>query len=521
MLSLLAPPAIEAAVPDTLRDRLQRAVELPRVELTAGFSFNAESLTAEEDVPDAAAAAKKLRAQLTGEPSDASKLLRLGQLARLQQDSDTARKVLEQSVGLFRKRLQQQPGEVSARIGLAEALAEQDQLAEAERLLRDLVRDSASESGAWMALGRVLERRASKLLAPFVQPAKGSPARLTPEVLERSKRFWDEARRSFDQAVTTAPKDYRPLAQRARHISNGASRTLLLESLMGRELDPAEFGFASFTSNALPDLVASSALAPRDYRLHAAVVFYTVLSYWNHARAGRDSNDWIWEGLPAEIRDSTRRHMQALETLGEDGDPKIASGALENLALIKLALMRETNAGTAAIAKRAVRLDPARSQAWELVLAALTSSERFEELQTTLEDRLRVRPDPRSVFMLAKVLARKERWEESEQRMLQGIEATPNNALLRLGYASLLVRRGDNDVALDTARSELEAVTKLLANIKDPGEHAALALHTGVTSAIVFAMEGDVDEARKFLKLVKAADRDSEYLRKVLELLGD
>lgn len=512
---------LNAAVPDSLRDRLQRAVEMPRVDLSAGFAFSPETLTAEEDIPDPEAAAKRLKAKLTGGTGDAAVHLKLAKLARQQQDATGAQRALGQAVTLFRKRLSQQPGEVSSRLGLADALSEQDELAEAEQLLRDVLRDSGQDSPAWLALGRVLEKRSSKVLAPFLMPSKATPARLTPEVLERSKRAWEEARRCFDQAVVFAPKDPRPRAQRGRHLSSSASRSLLMDSLMGRELDPAELSYSSFTSNAIPDLVAASALAPRDYRLHAAVAFFTVYAHLNHGGAGRESGEWTWEDLPAEIRERTRVHMLALENLGEDGDPSVAAGALESLALMKVALLRELNAGTATLARRAVRLDPARTLAWDLVIASLTSSERFDELQTVLEDRLRAKADARTHFILAKVLAKRERWDESEQRLMLGLEAFPNHALLRLGYACLLARRGDNDVILEAARGQLEAVTKLLINLKDLEEHANLALHTGVTTAIVFAMEGEVEEARKFLKAVKSADRDSEYLRKVLVLLGD
>lgn len=512
---------VNGAVPDALRDRLQRAVEMPRVDLTAGFVFSPDTLTAEEDVPDPEGAVKRLRAKLTGGTADAAVQLKIAKLARQQQDVSGSQRALGQAVALFRSRLTQQPGDSTAKIGLADALSEQDELGESEQLLRDVLRDSGQEASAWNLLGRVLEKRSSKILAPFLTPSKGTPARLTPEVLERSRRAWDEARRCFDQAVTSAPKDHRPRAQRARHLSTSASRSILLDTLMGRELDPAELSYSSFTSNSIPDLVAASALAPRDFRLQAAVAFFTVFAHLNHGGAGRESGDWNWEDLPAEIRERTRARMLALENLGEDGDPTVASGALESLALIKVVLLRELNATTANIARRAARMDPTRTMAWDLVIAALTASERFDELQGILEDRLRIKSDPKTHFILAKVLAKRERWDESEQRLNQGLETFPSHPLLRLGYACLLTRRADNDVILEAARNQLEAVTKSLINLKDPEEHANLALHTGVTTAIVFAMDGEVEEARKFLKAVKSADRDSEYLRKVLALLGD
>lgn len=512
---------VRGAVPDALRDRLQRAVEMPRVDLTAGFVFSPDTLMAEEDVPDPEGAVKRLRVKLTGGNTDAPMQLKIARLARQQQDVSGSQRALGQAVTLFRNRLAQQPGDIAARIGLADALSEQDELSESEQLLRGVLRDTGQEASAWSLLGRVLEKQSSKILAPFLLPSKGTPARLTPEVLERSRRAWDEARRCFDQAVASAPKDPRPRAQRARHLSSAASRSLLLDTLMGRELDPAELSYSSFTSNAIPDLVAASALAPRDYRLQAAVAFFTVYAHLNHGGAGRESGEWGWEDLPAEIRERTRSRMLVLESLGEDGDPGVAAGALESLALIKVVLLHELNAATANIARRAARMDPSRTMAWDLVIAALTASERFDELQSILEDRLRIKADPKTQFILAKVLAKRERWEESEQRLTQGLEGFPNHPLLRLGYACLLARRGDNDVILDAARSQLETTTKLLINLKDPEEHANLALHTGVTTAIVFAMDGEVEEARKFLKAVKSADRDSEYLRKVLALLGD
>lgn len=510
-----------AAVPDALRDRLQRAVELPRVELGAGFNFNTESLTADEDYPDAKAAAAKLLGSQKGTQGEAAAQLKLGRIANRLGDAEVSRAAFERAVVLYRQRLANQSGDAAAKIGLAESLTELSQLGEAEGLLRDVVRDTPQEANAWLALGRVLERKSTRQLAGTASADKVTPPKLSPEDLESSRRAWEEARRCFDQATASAPRDFRPFAERARHISSTAARTVLIATLTGSEPDSAEILFGVFTTNALPDLLTASSLAPRDYRLHAAVGFFTVMGHWGKAAAGRDAVETHWEDLPAEIRDRTRRQMLSLENLAEDGDPRVASGALENLALMKLVLMHENHAGTAALARRALRLDPSRTQAWEIVLATLTASERFSELQTVLEERIRTRPEPRTQFLLAKVLTRRERWEDAEQVLITALEASPNSVLLRLGRACLLVRRGDNEIVLEAARSEMEAVTKLLSNQRGTPDHTSLAMHTGITTAILFAMEGEEEEARKFLQNVRSVDPENEYLRKVLALLGN
>jgi len=508
---------LSGAVPTSIQDRLQRAVRLPEIDVSAGFAFNQENLLAEDDVPDPAGAALKLQGQLTGEPSDAARWLRLSRLHQLAGDPAATKSALEKSVMLFRKRISLQPEDIASRVGLGEALDRSGSDAEAESLLRDAVARAPKDSRAWSALGHFWMGRAQQRLNPASMTAGTRPSAAQ---LEEANRWRDEARRCFDNAIESAPTQARPRADRAAFLSWASGQELLLKQLHGQVGGMEDLALSIFTTNAIPDLEMASSLAPRDYRLHAASIWFHVFGHRPSQQNAVSSAPTPWENLSAERKNPIRPHLQALENLGEDADPQISSGALENLAVIQAMLMMDPS-GASNTARRALRRDASRIQAWELLLGTLISTERWEELLTLLEDRVKLKPEPRAFFMLVKVLAQRDRWDESYRQLRMAVELWPSDILIRLSYACLIIRRSQGDAPLAEARAQLEGVTKLLGQMKEPQDRARFAMHAGVTSAVLFALEGNVEDARQFLKSVTASNPGNAYASSILEILGN
>lgn len=508
---------VDAAVPTSLQNRLQRAVRLPEIDVSAGFAYNQESLLAEDDIPDPNAAALKLQGQLTGEPSDASRWLRLARLHQLAGDPSASKTALEKALVLFRKRVSLQPEDIASRVGLGEALDRSGSTTEAESVLRDAVARAPKEAQAWSALGRFWMGRAQQRLnlASMASNTRPSAAQL-----EEATRWRDEARRCFDNAVESAPKQARPRADRAGFLSWASGQDFLLKQLQGQGGKIEELTWSVFSTNAIPDLEFASSLAPHDYRLHAASIWFQVFGNQRSQPNTASTQGTPWENLSSDLKNRIRPHLQALENLGDDSDPQISSGALENLAVIQAMLMMDPS-GASITARRALRRDATRAQAWELLLGTLISTERWEELLALLEDRVKQRPEPRSFFMQAKVLAQRDQWDESYRRLRMAMELWPNDILIRLSYACLLIRRSQGDILLPEARAQLEALTKLLGQMKEPQDRSRFAMHAGVTSAILFALEGNEDEARQFLKSVTASNPGNAYASSVLEILGN
>lgn len=515
-----------AAVPASMKEQLRRAVLLPEIDLTAGFELTPDSMTAEEDIPDPRAAVQKLTGELTGEPSDAPRQLRIARLLRKAKDANGWRTAVDQAVALYRRRVALQPDDAATLTGLGDALVEANNTAEGESVLREAIRKSPDHWPARCVLAQSLVDQAVAAIftgssAPGARnPGGSSKARPAAEGLERARTLNEEALALLNKAVELAPKESRPRALRAWYHSSVAIQAAMTRVATGTETDDAAVARAMISTNSTADLQMATSLAPKDYRLHLAAMWFIVMGEMLGKGPGNRSDRVPWEDLSQSARDRARQHLNVLETLCDEPDPRRSAGALESLALAKMMLMQDPASGGAA-ARRALRRDPSRPQALDIVVASMVTTDQFEELQSLLEEQVRVRPEPRTQFLLGKVLAKRDRWKESESTLRKAVEAAPREPLLLLAHACVLLHLGGDDGTTAVARAELESVTKLLPTLTDPATHAKLALHTAVTSVILFALEGSVDEARMLLKSITGPNREHPYVKDVLRILGD
>ena len=188
-----------------------------------------------------------------------------------------------------------------------------------------------------------------------------------------------------------------------------------------------------FSMENLADLQHASRLAPEDYRLTGATVLFEI--YAVSANKGRvDWEHLSWNSLPGKSQASIRESLARLENLTQSPDPQMAAGALEALGILEGPILHEAD-GCITSLQRAVALEPSRQQAWEVLVATLAESGRFNELLAVCEDQVKHDDSTRAHLLLAKAHEKLQQWDACEDEARVAVGNDPNDVLADLCWA--------------------------------------------------------------------------------------
>jgi tetratricopeptide (TPR) repeat protein len=222
-----------------------------------------------------------------------------------------------------------------------------------------------------------------------------------------------------------------------------------------------------------------------------------------------------WAGGSEAGKAHVRDQLARLERLTESGSARVAGAAGAASATVRLLLM-----GDFSRAEREARGSLARypdgDGALEVVIACLVLQEKWGELASVAEERLRHKESTRLRMMLAKSFERRSLWKEARAQVERAAIAAPGDFFVLLAGVALALR--------DSAGpSDTEAVLKRMADMKAGPFDAAdaeLQAYFEFLHGIAYGLAGDLAEARRHFRRLLAAHPGNPDYRKAMEAVG-
>lgn len=463
------------------KTKLRQLARLPGVRISFGFGFSSTSGFGIGEIPDHWAEIARLQTQLKGDSSDAERYLLLsGHYSMVRRERESA-EAGAKALAICRRQVREHPGGIGWRILLGESHLWAGDMEEGEKLLRRAVDEAPNEWRGWLALAMCVDSQSLQAVftgkpfsAAFREDSLLIPAfreqEPKTEQIEEMRRLWKEARRYYDRAVALAPRDEAKAYLRRwyANVKHG-SIELGLRSVRGEKVDPMS---APLTLESRADLKRIARLSSD----HPEVVGPALICELIAASQDRDKlelkgdvsscsdylalrNRSLVDVLPAETRAFVRWCLARLERLTEHSDKTKAAAASEILAISLFAIHElgiQTGVSTSIPANnekarkraleylhRAVRLDPSRGRAWDLLTEVLSDKKHMEQAIAIARRRLKFKDNAHNRFFLATVYADGNQFDKAAEELEVGLKKDPKDLYCRLGLLALAIRRAD------------------------------------------------------------------------------
>jgi tetratricopeptide (TPR) repeat protein len=527
---------LSVSLSPSVKQKLRAAAQMPRLAVTGGIPLlegmpgwpGWNHFAGWDKKPDMSADISAARKDMHGDVSDAERYYRLGQLYDQALEAKAALEAYGRAVDLYLQQLQVNRDDPRTLAQLAMALTEVDKAEEAEVVSRRAIKKSAGEWTAWISLARALHSRAQSLLLRATNSAnyydvdavlshrRQVPA-ASPDQVAAIEKKMDEAKHCFDEAIKLAPGEFEAYSQRAAGRAARTYGECILRALQGDKRDwrPTYYAMAFLAPESVQDLKAMSKLNPDDVRATAAAVVAEVFAYPG-LKSQYDPDGSIWKALPDDIRESAVRGMQNLKRLTESKDCKTAASAWEALGLSQMMILGSFSDAAASF-RQAIRLDPSRDQAWEMLTAVLAVSEQHKEVLAVSQELVKHKDSPRNRMLLAIAYWDLDQLDKAEEQIRAALKPEPKDTTASLWLAALLLKRGDDAVALKSAGRILQEQAEAVRTGRSREAWLSHAINTGVYLGLI----GRSDLAERWLKAALQQDKDNEHLRDALSALQE
>ncbi len=484
----LIPLRTQAAVD---KAKLRQAAELPTVTVSPAISFTMQAgyhtSSDQRDLPVEIAVIQKA---LTGKDADAERYFQIGKLYEDGNDPAHAKEAYSKSVVLYRHQAATRPKDGAVLAAFGTALAATTQMAEAETALRQAVQIAPHQASAWTALGDFLTGQAIAALLPpsfetdgvdfgfaFGAALAGMPEKQTAFLakygqvkpiaaqIARSLALLDEARTCYDQAVVSQPTSASAFLERAgfRMTISPVLRGMLTALQPGGTVDMAtalsrakETASPYSSSSGLSDLTEAARLAPNTLTDVGMSAMYHALSFVMQYGQTHDlTNGLPWDTLSEETRRPVQEAIRPLEHLAESAatSKDTAAKASEAAGFIWI-ILGNWKAAEPPL-RRAVALDPHRVDAWDALAGVMLQGERYADLTTLLEARVKVSDTARSHLLLAKTYDKVNQPEKAAAQVQAALKINPEDFTANMAQAALLLQRSDSPANLTEAGTQL------------------------------------------------------------------
>jgi len=493
--------------------------------LSIDLCSTTNDLVEPEEIP---ALVSRLRQELGPQPEDLERQLELGRWLKRAGDTPAAVSCFRRAVEAGRKKATLIPREGRVLAGLGEALFETGQFAEAEEACRQAVQDAPNDSGCWLGLGIILDRRAASLLMPERKPVDTtlSPDGLTPQVLARKPKpetfrrceeLRHEATACFDRAASLAAKDPEVFLRRAAHRCASAMFSALSRHYRGEQkLDARGLTRSYCAAEAVSDLQQADRLSPNKYQIIGSIAF---LEWFTGPAPAPGGNPPPRLGLlPEAARKTLLQAMAQLNGLGQNADKKLAAGALETLAMLKIAASADY-AGASTDLGRAVVLDAARESCWELLIGACSHTAAPEEVTGLCRVRLSLKDNAHNRLLLAKALARQQKWDEAAAEAEATLHLDRDSIPAHILLVAVDLRRSTDPAALNLAASHLFRAKQLLARWPHSEEKDERLREVALNAALLNALGEEPQSARKWIEPLLDRDPNDPTAKEILSAL--
>jgi tetratricopeptide (TPR) repeat protein len=488
------------------KQELQRLVRLPRLEFASPLAFErASGFVVFPNEGAASAEAAEAVKEAKGTPADAQLHLEAARIFARGGDVPSSIRSYARAVDLFGKKVELEPGNAAALIGLMDACLGLGRFGEAQAALDKAALIDAEEAGfaaarfhtekAWSAfVGE--ENRFSN--SGFLELLESGVRRRGATRVETARRELEAATKEFDQ--NSPGKNARFLEQRAAFRSFRAAMLTAFSQVQGGEKSARQLRRSLFTPEALTDLNRVAELRPEEPQAVALAAFANAL--------GENAGDMAsaWPQLRTEGRAKVLEACRQMERIAESGS-KRAGEAAELLGCARVFLMNDYAGGQRSF-REALRVEPMRERSWDLLVLAVATAGTAVELVDTCEERAALLPNARSSVMLIKSYDRQGDATRAELNALIASGVYPHDFYVNLSLAAVLLKR--EDVALMLWRGG-DALTKaekqMTANGSRQGE-----LDFVVLKGIYLGLSDQPEQAKALLQRYSAPEAQ-EVLR--------
>lgn len=503
---------------------LRRAMHLPKISIIVAYGVSPRgNFSNFSETPPQPAKIAEIEKELKGDATDAERYGRLAKLYYRAKQPAKGKQAYRKAVSLFRKQLEQHPDDPACRLRLADALEYVEEMEEAETLVRGVVKECPDNWRAWLALGEILDSKCWRVIAggkPFHPAGPEALLKLmrtvqtTPEQIASSRRHRREAVACFDRAVTLAPRESQVYRLRGAfgflygYLDCGlrlyqGEKFDFVESILGRE--------------AIPDLRKAVDLDRQEYMGLGMIAMMEAMADI-HDRQARDPSAKLPEKLIEIVSETTRKRLRADTVLLKKGlqDPNEhkAAEAAEVLGFFQGMIFNDWAAAEKS-ARRSIELAPSRIIPWKLLSLSLVDAEKHRELAKLCRQRLKHEDSASNRLLLAKVYEDLHRLDKAEKIVRKGLEREPDDFMLTLALADLLLMRGD-DASLKQAGGLLYKMRE--ENLSDAGEQNRWANYT-FACGVYFGLIGDSKQAHEWLDKVQKHQPKYSSLEQALKAL--
>jgi tetratricopeptide (TPR) repeat protein len=524
-LSLLPTPGTAA---DKQAEELQKLVQLP----TLGGQVKRQFFDQEErkDPEAILSEIQRLEKGLAGNPADASSCERLADLLADLDERDRAEQMWKRAVELYRKRLQETPEDSALLAGLGHCLQRTRQDEEAEQVLRKAVRTGSRDWRCWLKLGDCLRSHSMMiLLGPEAQGkvqvhagiARAALNRLlnsgdrlaTRTLADHAEALLQEAMKCYDEAVRVAPEEAEGYLARAFARWCRASVMPGISALSG-------VAVPLFKIETPPELVddfrQAVRLRPDDPALRVGLCLFQVRIASGDEALQAKSKQEVQDRLPQKTKEAIAESLQAIEQISKRTTGRAAAEAWLAHAQVSLLLLKD-HEQTVASAEKAVEADPHLEAAWEMLLYVHTTTLQVVRFKDCCERRAKVLKTPRTFLFLAKVQESSGDLDAAEKTMREATRLHPQDGLLNLGLAAILLERRTDPDTLKEVSSLLDQAGKARSPDNDRDSfYVNFLLLRGIHQAL----SGDKAKAKDYLSAAQDKDPEDQAVRSALMILG-
>jgi tetratricopeptide (TPR) repeat protein len=514
------------AVPQASRKaELQRLARLPKVEFAPPLRFDRRSgFVIFPDAATATVAAANLLKDSKAVPSEAPKYLAAARVLESHGDFGTALKCYARAADLFRKRVDLEPNGANDLAGLAEALISIGRAAEAQVHLDKALSIDPEKPAILAAAARVYQERAWQVVAgdqrlfttagfldSIAELLKDPPE---PERIAESRRYFRLASAAIDQAVAGENPEASDFQQRSTLLSFRGAMDEMFRQAQSSESKILEIRRRLFNRPALRALQLAADRETENPALLATAIFATV---FGDIYTNGDSENLLlhpaWPRLGREMQERLRDYCGRLEMMADSGSA-MAAAAAEYLGCVQLHVLRDFD-GSQRSFRQAVRREARRHRSWELLVFATFMSGDPGVLLETCQSRFDSLPDARGSVLLAKAYERNSDATRAELISVAALAAHPNDFLLNLTLAALLLKR-------ENAEDFLWRIPELLRRAEKQMTAAPTTqglLDFSLTKSIYLGLSNKPEEARAALRLFTTRSVIPAEVREVLRVL--
>jgi tetratricopeptide (TPR) repeat protein len=522
ILLFLAAASAWALPRSSSKDEIRGMARLPKVEFATPLHFDRKAgFVVFPDTAAASAEAAEILGEAKAVPAEAGKYLQAAYRYEANGDYLNGLKYFAWAADLFRRRVESEPGNAQALAGLAESLVSIGRGAEAQAHLEKALGAADNDAAVQASAASVLRERAwqaivgeQRIFAPagfmetLAELLRQPPS--APRIAE-SRQFLSRAAEAMQRAGELAPGHSAVQWQRAAFFSFHAAFAEFLRQLQAGESRIKEVQISLFDRGAMDALSRAAELSQGPGRISAAALASLVGRA--PALIGREGSIFqqeIWPRLPRDAQEQMRGMVRRLAEMAAAGSTN-AAAASEQLGSLQLCVLRDFEGARRSFGQ-AVARDPKRHRSWELLVLATFMEGETGQLVEICSSRFESLPNARSGALLAKAYDRAGDASRAELVAMTGLAAHPNDFLLNLSLAALLLKRESGD-GIWRVNDLLRKAEKQIGRASTAQNRLDLAL----AQSIYLALTGRAEEARAVLKPHLSTSSEAQELMALLD----